>query len=87
MVKSLEDTHKSCMIQLLTGGTSTASSEDHILDTPVSPQNSVARRIAPERQALTYGEIVELLKADQLSKSLSEDLNSIETDCNTKTSD
>ncbi|XP_047119277.1 uncharacterized protein LOC124802502 [Schistocerca piceifrons] len=72
LVQSLDETHKSCMVRLLSEGT-THSAEDLLLDAPLNNSNVLFRRLAPERQALTFGELVELLKADQLSEKLFEE--------------
>lgn len=52
--------------------------EDLDLDAPVNsghPPQAWMRRIAPERQAVTLGELVELLKADHLAQILSDEAN------------
>ncbi|XP_066991225.1 uncharacterized protein [Anabrus simplex] len=74
LVQSLEETHKSCMLRLLAEGTPFCrNQEDFELDTPVANSHALLRHIAPEKQALTLGELVELLKADQLSEKLAEE--------------
>lgn len=57
----------------------TFTQEDLDLDAPVNsnhPAQVWLRHIAPERQAVTLGELVELLKADQLAQILSDETNS-----------
>jgi hypothetical protein len=54
--------------------------EDLDLEAPVNsnhPAHVFMRRIAPERQAVTLGELVELLKADQLAEIPAEETNNI----------
>ncbi|KAK7872086.1 hypothetical protein R5R35_004569 [Gryllus longicercus] len=80
LVESLEETRKSCMLRLVTEGIAGVQ-EDLDLDIPVNnshASSTLLRHIAPERQALTLGELVELLKADQLSEKLAEDNSDIE---------
>ena len=84
LVQSLEEKHKSCLLRLVSEGTSNpVTQEDLDLDTPINsnhPAHSLLRHIAPERQAITLGELVELLKADQLAQVLSEE--TVESDPN-----
>lgn len=61
------------MVRLLTQEEQSAYSEGH-LDVPVN-SNFVLRKVAPDRQALTLGELVELLKADELAQVLEEQSN------------
>lgn len=79
LVQSLEEKHKSCMWRLVSEESNTTFTEDDIdLDAPVNsgnPSQAWIRRIAPERQAVTLGELVELLKADHLAKILSDEAN------------
>lgn len=84
LVQSLEEKHKSCMLRLLSGSSNTAvNQEDLDLDAPVNsnhPAYVFLRHFAPERQAVTLGELVELLKADQLAEILAEEANN--SNCN-----
>lgn len=80
LIQSLEEKHKSCMLRLMSEGSSNTAvtQEDLDLDEPVHinhPAHTLLRRIAPERQAITLGELVELLKADQLAEILAEEEN------------
>ncbi|PSN52687.1 hypothetical protein C0J52_06033 [Blattella germanica] len=76
LVQSLEEKHKSCMLRLVSdGNASSVTQEDLDLDAPINsnhPAHALLRHIAPERQAITLGELVELLKADQLAEILAE---------------
>jgi hypothetical protein len=77
LVQSLEEKHKSCMWRLVSEESNmTFTKEDLHLDAPVNsghPAQAWMRRIAPERQAVTLGELVELLKADQPAQILSDE--------------
>lgn len=79
LVQSLDEKHKSCMLRLVSEGCHTSvTQEDLDLDAPVNsnqPAHALLRRIAPERQAVTLGELVELLKADHLAGILTEEAN------------
>lgn len=79
LVQSLEEKHKSCMLRLVSEDSNmTFTQEDFDLDAPVNcnhPAQAWLRRVAPERQAVTVGELVELLKADQLAHVLSDETN------------
>ncbi|KAJ4444608.1 hypothetical protein ANN_06404 [Periplaneta americana] len=83
LVQSLEEKHKSCMLRLVSEGNNTSvTQEDLDLDAPISsshPAHALLRHIAPERQAITLGELVELLKADQLAEILAEDSKDSDT--------
>lgn len=71
MVKSLEEKHKSCMVNLLSSDSHyVLDDDDFIMDTPVNNSHPLMRYVAPDKQALTVGELVELLKADHLSQVL-----------------
>lgn len=84
LVQSLQEKHKSCMLRLVSESSNTpVSQEDLDLDAPVNsnhPAHVFLRHIAPERQAITLGELVELLKADQLAEILAEEANN--SNCN-----
>lgn len=68
IVQSLEERNKSSMMNFLSNeNQSVLGDEDFILDTPVSNNHPIMRYVAPDKQALTLGELVELLKADHLS--------------------
>jgi hypothetical protein len=80
LIQSLEEKHKSCMLRLVSEDSHKASvpQEDLDLDEPVNRNHSaqvLMRHIAPERQAITLGELVELVKADQLAEILAEEAN------------
>lgn len=71
IVKSLEERNKSSMMNFLSNGNqSVVDDEDFILDTPVGNSHPIMRYVAPDKQALTLGELVELLKADHLAQVL-----------------
>lgn len=80
LVQSLEEKRKSSMLRLVSENSNTpVTQEDLDLDAPVNsnhPAHVFLRHIAPERQAVTLGELVELLKADQLAEILAEENNS-----------
>ena len=59
------------MLRLLTEQQTNFNDQDLKLDTPVN-NNHILRIISPE-QAINLGELVELLKADQLGQVLSEE--------------
>ncbi|KAJ1527538.1 hypothetical protein ONE63_007507 [Megalurothrips usitatus] len=74
MVKSLQDKNMSSMIHFLSDENRTVmDDDDFILDTPVSNSHPLMRHVAPDKQALTVGELVELLKADQLAHVLEQE--------------
>jgi hypothetical protein len=82
LVQSLEEKHKSCM---LICSDTFVTQEDLDLDEPINsnhPVHAFMRHIAPERQAVTLGELVELLKADQLAKILAQESNNSDTNPN-----
>ena len=71
MVKSLEEKHKSCMMNLLSNDNHRVlGDDDFILDTPANNSHPLMRYVSPDKHALTLGELVELLKADHLSQVL-----------------
>jgi hypothetical protein len=75
------------MLRLLSEGSSDTfvTQEDLDLDEPINsnhPVHAFMRHIAPERQAVTLGELVELLKADQLAKILAQESNNSDTSPN-----
>lgn len=55
---------------LSNGNESVLVDEDFILDAPVGNSHPILRYVAPDKQALTVGELVELLKADHLAQVL-----------------
>lgn len=61
---------EACMLHLMNGDYD--DSEELDLNTPVE-NSSILRTIAPHRQALTQGELVELVKYDQLVDEEAED--------------
>ncbi|XP_063236587.1 uncharacterized protein LOC134538905 [Bacillus rossius redtenbacheri] len=68
LVHSLSERHRSCMEQLLGSSTELQHEEHGTLE-----QHSVCallRRIAPERQAVYFDELVQLLKADSLAQTV-----------------
>jgi len=70
------------MMNLLTGVNGVDSEEEYanlLLDQPVSGNHPLLRYVAPDKQALTLGELVELLKADHLGldKENEEDVHSL----------
>jgi hypothetical protein len=75
------------MLRLVSEGSSNTSvtQGDLDLDEPVNsnhPAHALMRHIAPERQAITLGELVELLKADQLAEILAEEANNSDSNQN-----
>lgn len=52
-------------MQQLLCGIENCTTEDDTLETPV-PNSTILRAIAPEKQALTTGELVDLVNYDQL---------------------
>lgn len=86
LVQSLEEKHKSCMLRLVSAENNySVTQEDLDLDAPVSsnhPAHALLRHIAPESQAITLGELVELLKADQLAEILAEDTKESDSNSN-----
>lgn len=71
------------MWRLVSEKSDTTFTEDDLdLDAPVNsghPPQAWMRRIAPERQAVTLGELVELLKADHLAQILSDEASDIKS--------
>lgn len=73
MLRQLAEKRETCMRQLLSGAIE-IEEEIALLDTPV--QNSaVLRTVLPHKHALTEGEIVNLLKHDQLNSASSDNEN------------
>ncbi|KAE8744302.1 hypothetical protein FOCC_FOCC009025 [Frankliniella occidentalis] len=71
IIKSLEEKNKSSMMNFLSNDNQVVlDDDDFILDTPVNNNHPILRYVAPDKQALTVGELVELLKADHLSQVL-----------------
>lgn len=66
MLKQLAEKREACFSQLLNGITE-FDLEQSELEEPVN-SSTILRTIAPERQALTQGELVELVKYDQLEE-------------------
>lgn len=64
VLKQLSEKREACMSQLLNGD---VNCEQDNLDTPVT-SSSFLRAVAPERQALTTGEVAGLLKYDRLGE-------------------
>lgn len=64
-LKSLEQSSDSCMYRLIASNSLTLSEQDLVLETPTKPTFS-SKWVNPQ-QALTVGELVELVKADYLS--------------------
>lgn len=54
------------MHQLMYGGNNTVNEEDLELDEPIN-NSHLLRTFLPQKQALNQGEVVELVKYDQLS--------------------
>lgn len=63
LLKQLAEKREACISQLLNHS---YDQEYDNLDTPLST-SSLLRAVAPERQALTAGEVAELVKYDRLS--------------------
>lgn len=68
LVQSLSEARQSCMVRLTTEGTDTADLS--YLDSPLD-RSVILEKLAPEKQALTAGELVELSKADELEANFS----------------
>lgn len=66
VLKQLAEKREACFNQLLNGITE-FDLEQSELEEPVN-SSTILRTIAPERQALTQGELVELVKYDQLEE-------------------
>ncbi|XP_074032000.1 uncharacterized protein isoform X2 [Leptinotarsa decemlineata] len=73
IIAQLSAKKEACMQQLLSGPEE-IDEEILNLDEPVS-SSQILRTIAPQKQALNHGEIVELVKHDQLKKE-----NDLETE-------
>ncbi|GJQ80116.1 hypothetical protein Trydic_g19397 [Trypoxylus dichotomus] len=67
VIEQLAQKREECLNQLL-NGPECARSDDLSLDEPVE-STAIMRTIMPQKQALTQGEIVELLKYDRLESS------------------
>lgn len=63
VLKQLAEKRDACISQLLNN---TYDQEYDSLDTPLT-SSSLLRAVAPEKQALTAGEVAELVKYDRLS--------------------
>jgi hypothetical protein len=74
LIKSLEESNDSCMYRLIAGDSFSLSDQDLQLDAPTNFKLS-SKWLNPE-QALTVGELVELVKADYLAQSSSENNSS-----------
>ncbi|KAK3911968.1 Coiled-coil domain-containing protein 32 [Frankliniella fusca] len=73
IIKSLEEKNKSSMMSFLANDSQVVlGDDDFIMDTPVNNNHPLMRYVAPDKQALTVGELVELLKADHLTQVLEE---------------
>ncbi|XP_022917041.1 coiled-coil domain-containing protein 32 [Onthophagus taurus] len=70
VIKQLQQKREECMNQLL-NNTQYSEDVDLELDEPIE-SSTVLRAITPQKQALTQGEIVELVKYDQLKEDDSE---------------
>lgn len=76
IVKSLEERSKTSMLNFLSNENhTTVADEDLMLDTPVSSSHPIVRYVAPDKQALTVGELVELVKADHLAQVLDQEVD------------
>uniref|UniRef100_A0A1B6JKN5 Uncharacterized protein n=1 Tax=Homalodisca liturata TaxID=320908 RepID=A0A1B6JKN5_9HEMI len=74
LIKSLEESSDSCMYRLIAGDTYSLTEEDLLLEAPVGDSLStkwLRSQVNPE-QALTVGELVELVKADYLAQNCSD---------------
>ncbi|RZF36758.1 hypothetical protein LSTR_LSTR005071 [Laodelphax striatellus] len=70
LLSSLEDSKKSCMYRLISGEVGNLTDQDINLDAPIDLNSTAAwlkSHVNPE-QALTVGELVELIKADYLAE-------------------
>lgn len=67
LIKSLEESTDSCMYRLIAGDSLSVSGQDIILETPT--KLSLASKWVKPEQALTVGELVELVKADYLAQN------------------
>ncbi|KAG8234307.1 hypothetical protein J437_LFUL013047 [Ladona fulva] len=68
LVQSLSEARQSCMVRLTTE--ETESADLSYLDSPVD-RSVILEKIAPEKQALTTGELLELSKSDELDTNFS----------------
>ncbi|XP_054287713.1 uncharacterized protein LOC129003443 [Macrosteles quadrilineatus] len=67
LLKSLEESNDSCMYRLISGDSYSITDQDLQLDTPTNLRLS-SKWLNPE-QALTVGELVELVNADYLAQA------------------
>lgn len=72
LIQSLEQSHKSYMCRLIAGDINCVSNQDLALDEPTNLSTNWLRTQVNPEQALTVGELVELLKADYLAKENSD---------------
>jgi len=73
LIKCLEESNDSCMYRLIAGNSFSLSDQDLQLDAP--PNFKLSSKWLNPEQALTAGELVELVKADYLAQSNSEEIN------------
>ena len=69
IIRSLEETRESYMVQLLTDSLPSSLQPDNFDELKVNP---ILKKLAPEKQAIALEELVHLVKADQLSLNLDE---------------
>ncbi|KAJ8867870.1 hypothetical protein PR048_031675 [Dryococelus australis] len=67
LVQSLSEKHRSCMEQLLLGAEVVPEDPSLLAE---HRANALLRCMAPERQAISLSELVELLKADLLAQTV-----------------
>lgn len=75
LVQQLREKREDCMRQLLTGSENFNCDDNLLLDEPINqetPTQQIIRSIYPERQALTTGELVNIINHDYLEKDLEE---------------
>lgn len=65
LIKSLEERSDSCMYRLIAGDSCSVTEQDALLDTPARQVLS-SKWLRPE-QAITVGELVQLVQADYLA--------------------
>ena len=79
IVRSLTESHESCMVRLLTDSVQNVNGIEVEEELKVNP---VMKKLAPEKQAVTVEELVHLVKADQLAVLLEGEQQDIPSDQN-----